>query len=64
MEGIWGFHLRSAPGDRTRLVVRTRGRGRPRPLTRPFDMLLGKPAHFVMQTRQFHDLRARVGAEV
>ncbi|WP_344391724.1 hypothetical protein [Streptomyces vastus] len=56
--------MRSAPGDRTRLVVRTRGRGRPRPLTRPFDMLLGKPAHFVMQTRQFHDLRAQVGAEV
>ncbi|MEV6210168.1 hypothetical protein [Kitasatospora sp. NPDC051914] len=63
MDGIWGFHLRPAPGDRTRLVVRTRGVSRPRPLTRPFDLLLGEPAHFVMQTRQFHNLRTRVGAQ-
>ena len=61
-EGIWGFHLRPEPGARTRLVVRTRGRSRPRALTRPFDLLLGEPAHFVMQTRQFHNLRARVAA--
>lgn len=63
-EGIWGFHLRPAPGSSTRLLVRTRGRSRPRPLTRPFDLLLGEPAHFVMQTRQFHNLRARVTAGV
>lgn len=63
MDGIWGFHLRPASGDRTRLVVRTRGRGRPRPFTRPFDLLLGEPSHFIMQTRQFHNLRTRVGAK-
>ncbi|MCM2579380.1 hypothetical protein [Streptomyces meridianus] len=61
-QGVWGFHLRPRPGGSTRLVVRTRGRSRPRALTRPFDLLLGEPAHFVMQTRQFRNLRARVAA--
>jgi hypothetical protein len=63
-DGIWGFHLRPTPGGRTRLVARTRNRGRPRPLTRPFGLLVGEPVHFTMQTRQFHNLRTRVGAEV
>ena len=63
IDGLWGFHLRPTPGGTTRLVVRTRSRGRPRPLTRPFSLLLGEPLHFVMQTRQFHNLRRRVGAE-
>jgi proline iminopeptidase len=63
VDGIWGFHLRPTSDGGTRLVVRTRGTGRPRPLTRPFDLLLGEPAHFIMQTRQFHNLRTRAGAE-
>jgi hypothetical protein len=63
-DGIWGFHLRPAPGDRTRLVVRTRNRSRPRRFTRPSSLLLGEPVHLIMQTRQFHNLRARVGAQV
>jgi hypothetical protein len=46
------------------VVVRTRSRGRPRLLTRPFGLLVGEPVHFMMQTRQFHNLRTRVGAEV
>ncbi|MBN0043653.1 SRPBCC family protein [Streptomyces actuosus] len=61
-DGIWGFHLRPTPDGGTRLVVRTRGRSHPHPLTRLFDVLFGEPAHFVMQTRQFHNLRHRVGA--
>jgi proline iminopeptidase len=60
LDGIWGFHLRPAPFGETRLVVRTRGQGRPRWLVGPFDLLLGEPAHFVMQTRQFHNLRVRL----
>ena len=60
--GTWSFHLRPASGGRTRLVVRTRGRGRPHAVTRPLDLLLGEPAHFVMQTRQFQNLRSRVGS--
>jgi hypothetical protein len=26
-------------------------------------VLMGEPVHFIMQTRQFHNLRARVDAE-
>jgi hypothetical protein len=63
-EGIWGFHLRPAPGGRTRLVVRSRGRSRPRLLTRPLALLAWEPVHFIMQTRQFHNLHTRVGADV
>ncbi len=64
VDGIWGFHLRPAPSGRTRLVVRSRSRSGPRPLTWPFGLLVGEPVHFTMQTRQFHNLRTRVGAEV
>jgi hypothetical protein len=64
VEGIRGFHLRPAAGGRTRLVVRTRSRSRPRLFARPFGLLLGEPVHFMMQTRQFHNLGTRVGAEV
>ncbi|MEU2266671.1 hypothetical protein ABZ568_09580 [Streptomyces olindensis] len=62
IDSIWGFHLRPEPGGRTRLVVRTRARSRPRPLTRPMDMLFWEPAHLIMQTRQFHNLSTRVSA--
>ena len=61
MDGIWGFHLRPADdGASTRLVVRTRGTGRPRSFNWLLGVLLGEPAHFVMQTRQFQNLRTRV----
>ncbi|MFB8754607.1 hypothetical protein [Streptomyces nigra] len=63
VDGVWGFHLRPTPDGGTRLVVRTRGAGHPRRLTRPFDLWLWEPAHFVMQTRQFHNVRARVAAD-
>jgi hypothetical protein len=63
VDGTWGFHLRPAPGGRTRLVTRTRSRSHPRALTRPLTLLVGEPVHFVMQTRQFHNLHARVSAE-
>jgi len=29
-----------------------------------FDVLVGEPLHFIMQARQFHNLRTRVGAGV
>lgn len=63
VDGTWGFHLRPAPGGRTRLVTRTRSRSHPRALTRPLTLLVGEPVHFVMQTRQLHNLRARVSAK-
>ena len=63
VDGIWGFHLRAAPGGGTRLVVRSRSRSGPRPVAVPLGLLVGEPLHFVMQTRQLHNLRNRVGAE-
>jgi hypothetical protein len=60
VEGIWGFHLEPALGVGTRLVVRTRSQSRPQLLTRPLTLLLGEPVHFIMQTRQFHNLHTRV----
>ncbi|MFF7490115.1 hypothetical protein ACFZBC_32160 [Streptomyces luteogriseus] len=62
IDSIWGFHLRPEPGGRTRLIVRASGRSRPRPLTRTMDMLFWEPAHLIMQTRQFRNLRTRVSA--
>ena len=62
IDGIWGFHLRPVPGGTTRLVVRSRSTGRPRPLMRVIGLLWSDPVHFIMQTRQFHNLRTRVGA--
>jgi hypothetical protein len=64
VDGIWGFHLRAAPGGRTRLVVRTRAQSRPRSLTRPLGLLMFEPVHLFMQTRQFHNLHGRVAAAV
>jgi len=56
-DGVWSFNLRPAAGGQTRLVARTRGMTRPRGLTRPLGLLVGDPAHFIMQSRQFHGLR-------
>ncbi|MFG2006819.1 hypothetical protein ACGFNU_47500 [Spirillospora sp. NPDC048911] len=62
-EGIWAFHLQPVEGGQTRLVVRTRGRGKPRVLDRITAVALGEPAHFIMQHRQFQNLRRRLQAE-
>jgi hypothetical protein len=60
VDGIWGFHLRPTPADRTRLVVRTRSSSQPSWSARPFGFLVGEPVHFIMQSRQFQNLRRRV----
>ncbi|RAY12274.1 hypothetical protein DPM19_26560 [Actinomadura craniellae] len=57
---VWGFHLHPLPDGRTRLVVRTLGRGRPRWAARVSNILIGEPAHLVMQLRQFQNLRRRL----
>jgi proline iminopeptidase len=64
VDAVWGFHLEPAPGGTTRLVVRTRDHSRPRVLTQSMNMLFWEPAHLIMQSRQFHHLRARVGADI
>lgn len=59
LDGTWAFVLESRPDGTTRLVVRTRGRNRPRLPLMVFDVAVGEPAHFVMQTRQLANLRRR-----
>ncbi|MFA1542692.1 hypothetical protein [Actinomadura monticuli] len=59
-DGIWAFHLRPLPDGGTRLIVRTRGRGEPAAADRLMARLFGEPAHFIMQHRQFRNLRRRV----
>ena len=54
-----GVQARARPDGGTRLVVRGRGRPRPRAL-RLFDLLLWDPAHVLMQWTQFRNLRRRV----
>lgn len=63
LDGIWGFYLQPASGGQTRLVAHTRGRNHPQLLRGAFGVLLGEPSHFIMQTRQFHGLRTRVGTQ-
>jgi hypothetical protein len=60
VDAIWGFHLRPIPEDGTRLVARARHRSGPLAIVLPFGWLVGEPAHFAMQTRQFQNLRTRV----
>jgi hypothetical protein len=59
VDGIWGFHLRPVAGGATRLVVRTRSRGRPSLVSRSLNVVLAEPLHVVMQARQFRNLRRR-----
>jgi hypothetical protein len=59
MDALWAFQLKEVPGGRTRLVVSgyaaTR-RGLVQGLT---DVLFWEPAHWIMQTRQFTNLKRR-----
>jgi hypothetical protein len=59
-DGIWAFHLRALPEGGTRLIVRTRGRGKPTVIDRLVSRSFGEPAHFIMQHRQFRNLCRRV----
>jgi hypothetical protein len=63
VDGSWGFYLRATPSGGTRLVVRSRSQSAPRSVARPLGLLLGEPLHFLMQTRQFHNLRKQMRPE-
>jgi hypothetical protein len=58
-DGTWAFLLEPLDGGRTRMIVRARGTLRPWPL-KALNLILGDPAHHVMQHRQFHNLKRRV----
>jgi proline iminopeptidase len=60
-DSTWGFHLQPLPAERTRLVVSGYWSLGPRWLRPLLSVLVLEPAHWVMQTRQFANLRRRVG---
>jgi len=58
--GGWGaFVLQPANGS-TRLIVRTRGNGKPNVALAPFGLLVFEPAHFIMQRRMLLGIKERV----
>ncbi|MEV6097227.1 hypothetical protein [Nocardia sp. NPDC051981] len=57
IDGLWGFLLVELPGDRTRLVVGGYQTARPRWLQVVGDFFVYPPVHWVMQTRQFANIK-------
>ena len=58
-DSVWCFLLNDLPGGRTRLVVSGYASARPRPVQATIDFLLWEPAHWIMQKRQFTNLKRR-----
>ena len=58
-DSTWGFHLRPLGEGATRLLVRGWNTGRPRGPLELANRLFWEPAHWVMQTKQFAELRRR-----
>ena len=58
-DSVWCFQLKQLPGGRTRLVVSGYAAQRPRALLAIADFLFWQPAHWIMQRRQFTNLRRR-----
>jgi hypothetical protein len=56
---LWAFQLKELPGGRTRLIVSGYSAGRPRLLNALVGLLFWEPAHWIMQTRQFANLKWR-----
>jgi len=59
-DSIWAFLLEELPGERTRLIVSGYWSMRPSWLRPIFSLAFLEPAHWVMQTRQFANLRRRI----
>jgi proline iminopeptidase len=57
VDGLWGFLLEELPGGRTRLVVGGYQSGRPRWLLAAGDFFVYPPVHWIMQTRQFANIK-------
>lgn len=58
-DSVWSFLLEKLPDENTRLVVSGYATGRPRLLLTVGNLILWEPAHLVMQTRQFANLKRR-----
>jgi hypothetical protein len=59
-DSTWGFLLEELPGRRTRLVVSGYWSLRPRWLQAIISFVFLEPSHWIMQTRQFANLKRRV----
>jgi hypothetical protein len=58
-DSVWCFQLNELPEGRTRLVVSGYSAQHPRTLLAIVDFLLWEPAHWIMQRRQFVNLKRR-----
>jgi hypothetical protein len=58
-DAIWGFQLKGLDADRTRLVVSGCWAMQPRWLRPIVSFFFLEPAHWIMQTRQFQNLKQR-----
>jgi hypothetical protein len=58
-DSLWCFLLAELPGGRTRLVVSGYASARPRLVQATIAFLFWEPAHWIMQTRQFVNLKRR-----
>jgi hypothetical protein len=58
-DSTWGFLLEKLPGDRTRLIVSGYWAFEPRWLQPWVGWLVLEPSHWIMQMRQFQNLRQR-----
>ena len=56
---LWCFRLEDLPGERTRLVVSGYAAEHPHSLVSLQNFLFWEPVHWIMQTRQFANLKRR-----
>jgi hypothetical protein len=59
MDTLWGFQLKALPEARTRLVVSGYAATRRSLRQIAMDLVFWEPAHWIMQTRQFTNLKRR-----
>ena len=63
LDTLWAFQLKAWSGERTRLIVSGYTAGAPRFVVALSNFLFWEPAHWIMQTRQFTNLKRRVAGQ-
>lgn len=63
-QSTWCFLLDQLPGQRTRLVVSGYASARPRAMGVVIGFLFWEPAHWIMQKRQFANLKRRAERDI
>jgi hypothetical protein len=56
-DSVWCFLLQELPDERTRLVVSSYASARPKPVQAIIAFIFWEPAHWIMQMRQFRNLK-------